>query len=61
MRQRVVTAHGSGRAQLYTLITSHALAAALAALFQEEQLRWEVVFCAIRDTLVRHGAQISAA
>ena len=61
VRQRVVIAHGSGRAQLYALNASHAFAGALTTLFQEEQRRWEAVLGAIRKTLARYGTEVSAA
>lgn len=60
-RQRLVKAHGSGRAQLYELNAAHPLASSLAALFQHEQSRWDALMSAIRDVLARHGAAVSAA
>lgn len=60
-RQRLVKAHGSGRAQLYELNTAHPLALSLATLFQHELSRWDALMSAIRDVLARHGAAVSAA
>ena len=60
VRQRLVTAHGSGRTQLYELSAAHPLASSLAALFQDEQDRWDALLNSIRDVLDRHGA-VSAA
>lgn len=61
VRQRVVSAHGSGRALLYTLNAAHPLAAALASLFRDEQHRWDVLLESIRAVLERPEAGVSAA
>lgn len=60
VRQRLVKAHGSGRTQLYELKAAHPLASSLAALFRDEQGRWDALMSSIRDVLDRHGA-VSAA
>ncbi|HSI60304.1 MAG TPA: nucleotidyltransferase domain-containing protein [Ideonella sp.] len=60
-RQQLVKVHGSGRAQLYALNESHPFASALAALFQEEQQRWERLLAKIREMLVKRGAAVRAA
>ena len=59
-RQRLVKAHGSGRTQLYGLNTVHPLASSLAALFLDEQRRWDGLMSSIREVLERHSA-VSAA
>ncbi|MCE2657303.1 MAG: nucleotidyltransferase domain-containing protein [Rubrivivax sp.] len=59
-RQRLVKVHGSGRTQLYELNAAHPLASSLAALFHDEQGRWDALMSSIRDVLDRHGA-VSAA
>lgn len=59
--QQLVKVHGSGRALLYTLNRSHPFASALAALFQEEQQRWERLFATIRDKLAKRGTAVRAA
>jgi predicted nucleotidyltransferase len=59
-RQRLVNALGSGRTQLYELNAAHPLASSLAALFHDEQHRWDALMSSIRDVLDRHGA-VSAA
>lgn len=59
-RQRLITAHGSGRTRLYELNAAHPLASSLAALFHDEQDRWDVLMSSIRDVLDRH-AGVSAA
>lgn len=59
-RQRLVRAHGSGRAQLYELNAGHPLAPSLAAVFRAEQQRWDGLMEAIRETLKRHAAVTSA-
>jgi hypothetical protein len=46
----VVQVHGSGRALLYGLNTSHPFAGALATLLEEEQRRWERLLARIRET-----------
>jgi predicted nucleotidyltransferase len=61
VRRRLVTAHGSGRAQLYELNASHPLASSLASLFQEEQRRWDGLLASIRAVLQRHATAVSAA
>ncbi len=61
VRQRLVTAHGAGRARLYALNASHPLAASVEALFHDEHRRWEGLLESIRATLQRHGAAVSAA
>lgn len=61
VRQRLVTAHGAGRARLYVLNASHPLAASVEALFRDEHGRWEDLLEAIRTALRRHGAAVSAA
>lgn len=58
--QRLVHAHGSGRTQLYQLNSGHPLANALAALFLDEQRRWDGLMDAIRETLKRHDAVTAA-
>jgi predicted nucleotidyltransferase len=60
VRQRLVKALGSGRAQLYELNASHPLASSLAALFHDEQDRWDALMRSIRDVLDREGG-VSAA
>jgi len=60
-RQRLVKVHGSGRAQLYALNPSHPFADALAALFREEQQRWEALLVSIREVLVKRGTAVGAA
>jgi len=60
VRQRLVKAHGSGRTQLYQLNAAHPLASSLAALFRDEQSRWDGLMSSIRDVLDRHDA-VSAA
>lgn len=60
VRQRLVKVHGSGRTQLYELNAAHPLASSLAALFHDEQGRWDALMSSIRDVLDRHGA-VSAA
>ena len=60
-RQRLVKAHGSGRTQLYELNAAHPLASSLAALFQDEQRRWDGLMSSIREVLERHGGAVSAA
>ncbi|MBK8106738.1 MAG: hypothetical protein IPK42_14620 [Betaproteobacteria bacterium] len=42
-RQRLVKIHGSGRTQLYELNAAHPLASSLAALFHDEQGRWDAL------------------
>lgn len=59
-RQRLVKAHGSGRTLLYELNAAHPLAASLAALFHDEQARWDSLMNSIRDVLAHHAA-VSAA
>lgn len=59
--QQLVKVHGSGRAQLYALNQSHPFAGALAALFQEEERRWERLLAAVRETLGRRGTAVRAA
>lgn len=61
VRQRLVVAHGSGRALLYELNESHPLAASLRTLYQDEQRRWDGVLESIRAVLQRHGTAVSAA
>lgn len=61
VRQRLVRAHGSGRAQLYELNASHPLASSLGSLFQEEQRRWDGLLESIRAVLERHGTAVRAA
>jgi predicted nucleotidyltransferase len=61
VRQRLVKAHGSGRARLYELNASHPLASSLASLFQDERLRWDGLLTSIREALERQGAAVSAA
>lgn len=61
MRQQVVKAHGTGRAQLYVLNELHPFASALAALFEQEHRRWEHVIATIRDRLAEKGAAVRAA
>jgi predicted nucleotidyltransferase len=59
-RQRLVKAHGSGRTQLYELNAAHPLASSLAALFHDEQGRWDALVASFRDVLDRQGG-VSAA
>ncbi len=59
-RQRLVKVLGSGRTQLYELNAAHPLASSLAALFHDEQGRWDALMSSIRDVLDRHRA-VSAA
>jgi predicted nucleotidyltransferase len=61
VRQRLVSALGSGRAQLYALNAAHPLAAALHSLFEAEHHRWLAVLGAIRAVLEGQGAAVSAA
>lgn len=61
VQQQLVKAHGAGRAQLYALNESHPFAEALAALFQEEQQRWERLIATIHETLAKHGAAVRSA
>lgn len=58
--QRLVKAHGSGRTRLYELNPAHPLASSLAALFLDEQDRWDALLNSIRDVFGRHSA-VSAA
>ncbi|MBI5334754.1 MAG: nucleotidyltransferase domain-containing protein [Burkholderiales bacterium] len=60
-RQHLAVAHGAGRAQLHELNRAHPLAGALAALFGEEQQRWDALLDAIRQALAAHGAAVQAA
>jgi predicted nucleotidyltransferase len=60
-RQRLVTIHGAGRAQLYAINTAHPFAGVLSALFQAEQQRWDALLESIREVLGRHGAAVGAA
>lgn len=61
VRQRLITAHGSDRAQLYELNASHPLASPLVSLFQEEHRRWDGLLESIRAVLERQGTGVSAA
>jgi predicted nucleotidyltransferase len=60
-QQRLALVHGSGRVQLHALNLSHPFAAALVALFEQEQHRWEEVLASLRDVLAQCGAAVSAA
>ncbi len=60
-RQRLVGVHGSGRARLYSLDPSHALAPALAALFEGEERHWAALLVSIRETLGSRGPGVAAA
>lgn len=60
-RQQLVIVHGSGRTQLYALNPSHPFSGTLAALFQEEQRRWDALLESIREVLTRRGPAVSAA
>lgn len=60
-RQQLVVAHGSGRAQLYALNSSHPFFDPLVALFHEEQQRWDTLLESIRETLAKRGPAVSAA
>lgn len=55
-RQRQVKAHGSGRTQLHELSAAHPLASSLAALFHDEQGRWDALMSSIRVVIDRQGA-----
>lgn len=59
-RQRLVKVYGSGRTQLYVLNAEHPLASSLAALFQDEQRRWDGLMSSIREVLKRHGSVCAA-
>lgn len=61
VEQQIVVTHGAGRAVLHALNDAHPLAAALVALFREEQQRWERLLDAVRARLSRHGAAVRAA
>lgn len=60
-REKIVTAHGSGRTLLYTLTPTHPLTGALIALFEQEQRYWDTLLKAIRDALQTRSASIDAA
>lgn len=60
-RQQVVVVHGAGRARLFALNTTHPFAAAIVALFEEEQRRWDALLQSIRETLAKRGSAVSAA
>ncbi|MCO5122087.1 MAG: nucleotidyltransferase domain-containing protein [Burkholderiaceae bacterium] len=60
-QQRLLLAHGAGRARLYTLNPSHPFAGAIAALFEEERRRRDALLESIRQVLARHGEAVSAA
>ena len=60
-RQRLLLAHGAGRARLYTLNRSHPFAGAIVALFEGERRRWDALLESIRQVLARHGDAVSAA
>lgn len=60
-RQQVVKAHGSERTRLYALDDAHPFAAALVALFEAEQQRWEYLLATIRERLAKRGAAVRAA
>jgi predicted nucleotidyltransferase len=59
-RQRLVKVHGSGRTQLYDIDMAHPLAQSLAALFQAEQKRWDVLMASIRQVLESHKGVTAA-
>ncbi|WP_157266704.1 nucleotidyltransferase domain-containing protein [Azohydromonas aeria] len=59
--QRLVQAHGIGRAQVYLLNESHPFAHPIAALFREEAQRWERLLATVRDVLSVRGAGVEAA
>ncbi len=61
VRRQLAIVHGAGRTQLYTLNPAHPFAAALVALFQQEQRRWDELLEAIRKLLSRQGPAVSAA
>jgi predicted nucleotidyltransferase len=61
VRQQLVSVYGSGRAQVYVLRDSHPFSAAIAALFQEEEKRWERLLGALRAGLTKHGTDVQAA
>ncbi len=60
-RQQVVVVHGSGRARLFALNPTHPFAAAIVALFEEEQRRWDALLQAIRELLAKRGSAVGAA
>lgn len=60
-QQQLVKVLGSGRTQLYALNESHPFASALAALFSEEQQRWERLLATVRDTLSKRGSAVRGA
>ncbi|MEB2318123.1 MAG: nucleotidyltransferase domain-containing protein [Pseudomonadota bacterium] len=60
-RQRLVLAHGTGRAKLYALNSSHPFAGAIVALFENERRRWDALLESVRQILIRHGEAVSAA
>lgn len=49
--QRLVDQLGAGRSQVYRINPQHPLAAALEALFREEQANWEGLVSALRDAI----------
>ena len=51
---RLVRAFCAGRARLYAIDAGHPLAAALADLFRQEQVRWERLMLALRGLMSRH-------
>ena len=57
---RVVDAIGSDRARLYRVQRAHPLAAALDALFQEEEQRFEAVLDAVRGAAERCAGLVAA-
>lgn len=59
--QQLVLLHGSGRAQVYALSTSHPFSGAIAALFEAEALRWERLMTQLRGALSARGTDVQAA
>ena len=57
----LVKAHGSERTQLHELNAAHPLAPSLAALFPDEQRRWDGLMGSICEVLESQGANVSAA
>lgn len=57
----LVKAHGSERTQLHELNAAHPLAPSLAALFLDEQRRWDGLMGSICEVLESQGANVSAA
>lgn len=61
VQRRLVTAHGSGRAQTFAVNALHPLTPALRTLFEEEHQRWDSLLESIRRVLHKHASSVSAA